>query len=203
MASLPHVHKRQRRQWEVAALVAATAALSLATYNTVQISKLETAIEAQQAKTDLLTDILKLHEHHLQKLEGMINDIGEELQVVKVEQLFRVKVDRVIAQINTNEHKLRAVIATFERIIFTAFKQRLAPGALSTDVLHQIIYHINDIASNNHFHKFVHEPADLYKLEVSFIHRPEEHTIILILHVPFVEAEQLLPLYECLSANSF
>ncbi len=156
LASLPRVHKRQRRQWDVVSFMAATVALSLATYNTVQISKLETAIEAQQAKTDVLTDISKLHEHHMHKLEGMINDIGEELQVVRVEQLFRVKVDRVIAQINTDEHKLRAVIATFERIIITAFKQR--PGALSTDVLHQIIYHINDIASNNHFHKFVHEP---------------------------------------------
>jgi hypothetical protein len=75
----------------------------------------------------------------------------------------------------------------------------LAPGALSTDVLHQIIYHINDIAANNHFHKFVHVPADLYKLEVSFIHQPEDYTIILILHVPFVEAEHLLPLYEFVS----
>ncbi len=45
----------------------------------------------------------------------------------------------------------------------------------------------------------MHKPADLYKLEVSFIHRPEEHTIILILHVPFVEAEQLLPLHEFVS----
>jgi len=85
--------------------VAATVALSLATYNTAQISKLETAIEAQQSK---------LHEHHLHKLEGMIDDIGEELQVVKVEQLFRDKIDRVIAHVNTDEHKLRAVIATFE-----------------------------------------------------------------------------------------
>jgi len=34
---------------------------------------------------------------------------------------------------------------------------------------------------------------------VSFIHRPEDQTIILILHVPFVEAEQLLSLYEFVS----
>jgi hypothetical protein len=155
----------------------ATAALSLATYNTVQISKLETAIEAQQAKMDLLTDISKLHERHLHKLESMIDDTGGKLQVVKVENLFRVKIDRVLAQVNTDEHKLRAVVATFERIIITAFNERLAPGALSSDVLHQIIYHINDIANKNHFHKFVHEPADLYKLEVSFIHRPEDQTI--------------------------
>jgi hypothetical protein len=199
LMSLPHVHERQRRQWDVVSFVAATAALTLATYNTVQILKLEMAIEAQQAKTNLLSDISKLHEQHLHKLDGMIDDIGKELQVVKVQQTFLVKIERIIAQINSDEHKLRAVIATFERIIITAFKQRLAPGALSTDVLNQIIYHINEIATNNHFDKFVHEPADLYKLEVSFIHRPEDYTIILVLHVPFVEAEHLLPLYESVS----
>ncbi len=47
LASLPHVHERQRRQWDIAAFATATAALMLATYNTVHISKLETAIEAQ------------------------------------------------------------------------------------------------------------------------------------------------------------
>jgi hypothetical protein len=54
LASLPHVQERQRRQWDVASFVAATSALTLSTYNTVQISKLETAIEKQQQKTDLL-----------------------------------------------------------------------------------------------------------------------------------------------------
>ncbi len=61
LSSLPHVHEQQHRQWDVASFVAATAALSLATYNSIQISKLETAIKAQEAKTDLLTDIAKLH----------------------------------------------------------------------------------------------------------------------------------------------
>ncbi len=81
-------------------------------------------------------------------------------------------------------------------IIITAFNKKFAPGAVSTDVLNQIIYHINDIASRNNYNKFVHKPANLYNLEVSFIHRPEEHTIILIQHVPFVEADHLLTLYE-------
>ncbi len=82
--------------------MAETAALSLATYNTVQISKLETAIEAQQAKTDLLTDISKLHEQHLHKLDSMINDIGRELQVVKMQNLFKLRVERVIAPIQSD-----------------------------------------------------------------------------------------------------
>jgi hypothetical protein len=170
LTSLPHVHERQRRQWDVVAFGTATAALSLATYNTVQISKLEMAIEAQQAKTDLLTDISKLHEHHMHKLDNMVDDIGKELQVVQFQNLFSLKMERVLAQINIDEHKLRAVIATFERIINSAYDQKLAPGALSSDVLQQIMFHIDSIANKNRFEKFVHEPADLYKLEVSFIH---------------------------------
>jgi len=199
LASLPHVHVRQRRQWDVASFVAATAALSLATYNTVQISKLETAIEVQQAKTDLLTDISKLHEQHLHQLQGQMSDIGQEIQVVKLFAGWQIRIDRIVAQISSDDAKLRAVIATFERIIVTAFNKKLAPGALSVDVLNQIIQHIDDISYRNNYHKFVHEPADLYNLDVSFIHRPEEQTIILVLHVPFVEADQLLSLYEFVS----
>jgi hypothetical protein len=66
----------------VASFVAATAALTLPTYNTVQISKLEVAIEALQAKTGLLTDISKYHEQHLHKLDEMIDDIGRKLQLM-------------------------------------------------------------------------------------------------------------------------
>jgi len=199
LASLPHVHVRQRRQWDVASFVAATAALSLATYNTVQISKLETAIEAQQAKTDLLTDITKLHEEHLHQIEGRMDSIGNEIQVVRLVQTWQIRVERIVAQISSDDAKLRAVIATFERIIITAFNKKLAPGALSIDVLNQVVDHINGIANRNNYHKFVHEPADLYDLDVSFIHRPEEQNIILILHVPFVETDHLLTLYEFVS----
>jgi len=117
LASLPYVHERHRRQWDVASFVAAMAALSLATYNSVQISKLKKAIEAQQAKMDLLTNISKLHKQHLHKLDSMVRDIGKELQVVIAQNLFKVRVDRIVAQITSDEHKLRALIATFERII--------------------------------------------------------------------------------------
>ena len=50
LASLPHVPERQRRQWDVASFAVATSSLALSTYNTVQISKLESAIEMQKQK---------------------------------------------------------------------------------------------------------------------------------------------------------
>ncbi len=87
----------------------------------------------------------------------------------------------------------------FERVIHSAFDQKLAPGALSVDVLETILHHIKDTAAKNKFHNFIHQTSDLYKLETSFIHCPEEKMVILILHVPFVEAENLLPLYEFIS----
>ncbi len=88
LASLFHVPERQWRHWDIASFVTATAALTLSTYNTVQISKLETAIEAQQQQTDLLADNVRLHEQHRHKLDGMIEDIGNEIQKLSVQAGF-------------------------------------------------------------------------------------------------------------------
>jgi hypothetical protein len=80
LASLPHILECQQRQWDIASIVAATSVLTLSMYNTVQISKLETTIEAQKQKTDLLADIICLQDQHLHKLDDMIDDIGNELK---------------------------------------------------------------------------------------------------------------------------
>ncbi len=127
LASLPHVPEWQRRQWDITSFVTATASLKLSTYNTVQISKLESAIEAQKQQTDLLADIVRLHEQHLHKLDEMIEDIGNEIQKLKVQAGFHFSIDRAIAQVTSDTNKLRAVIAFFERVINSAFDQKLAP----------------------------------------------------------------------------
>ena len=88
LASLPHVPERQRRQWDVASFAIATSSLALSTYNTVQISKLESAIETQKHTTDLLADIVHLHEQHLHQLDRMIDDIGKEIAKLRVHAGF-------------------------------------------------------------------------------------------------------------------
>jgi hypothetical protein len=114
LASLPHVPQRQRRQWDITSFVAATTALTLSTYNTVQISKLETAIEGQKQKTDLLADIVKLHEQHLHQLDRMIDNIGREIQALKVQSGLHFSIDKALAQVISDMNKLRAVVAIFE-----------------------------------------------------------------------------------------
>jgi hypothetical protein len=100
----------------------------------------------------------------------MIKDIGKEIQVLKVQSGLHFSIDRAIAQVISDTNKLQAVVTIFERVIHSAFDQKLAPGALSVDVLEIIINHIKDMAANNKFHNFIHQPSDLYKLETSFIH---------------------------------
>jgi hypothetical protein len=129
----------------------------------------------------------------------MMEDIGKEIQALKVQSGLHFSIDRAITQGISDTNKLWAVIAIFERVIHSAFDQKLAPGALSVDVLKKIINHIKDTAATNKFQNFIHQPSDLYKLKTSFIHHPEEQTVILILYVPFVEAENLLPRYEFIS----
>ncbi len=55
--------------------------------------------------------------------------------------------DRIIVQINSDENKLRAVVATFKCLIVTAFNQKLAQGALSTNVLNIVVQHIKNVAT--------------------------------------------------------
>jgi len=129
----------------------------------------------------------------------MIEDIGNEIKKLKVQAGFHFSIDRAIAQVTSDTNKLRTVVTIFEHVINSAFDQKLASGALSGEVLETIMHHIKDTAAKNKFHNFIHQPSHLYKLETSFIHRPEEHTVILILHVPYVETENLLPLYEFIS----
>jgi hypothetical protein len=129
----------------------------------------------------------------------MIEDIGNKTKKLKVQAGFHFSIDRAIAQVTSDTNKLRAVVAIFERVINSAFDQKLAPGALSMDVLEMIVHHIKDTAAKNKFHNFIHQPSDLYKLETSFIHCREEHMVILILHVRYVETKNLLPPYEFIS----
>jgi len=48
---------------------------------------------AQKQKTDLLTDIVKLHEQHLHQLDEMIEDIGKEIQALKVQSGLHFSID--------------------------------------------------------------------------------------------------------------
>jgi hypothetical protein len=129
-----------------------------------------------------LANVVKLYKQHLHQLGIIIDDIGNKLKKLKVQVGFHFSIDRAVAQFISDTNKFWAVVAIFERVINSAFDK-----------------HIKDTAAANKFHYFIHQTSNLYKLETSFIHCPEEQTFILIIYVPFVETENLLPLYKFIS----
>ena len=89
----------------------------------------------------------------------MINNIGREIQVLKVQSGLHFSINKATAQVISDTNKLRAMVAIFERVIHSAFDQKLAPGAFSVDVLETILHHIKDTAANNKFHNFINLPT--------------------------------------------
>jgi hypothetical protein len=187
LVSLPHVPEHQCCQLDVASFLAASAALTLATYNTVQFSKLESSIKAQKHKTDLLMDISKLHEHHLHKLDSMVDDIGKEIQVIKVKQTFILRLDLVVAQITSDSNQFWAVVAIFEWIINSAFDQKLALACSAFLSSTQLWTTSRTPQPRTNFTISFTSLLILHKVETSFIHWVEEQRVNIILHVPFVE----------------
>jgi len=94
------------------------------------------------------------------------------------------------------EQKFGKAVAISERLIHTAYNNRLSPGALHHEVLLEIVKYVNEIADNSELLSFVHQPSDLFLVETSYVYKPEDNTFILVLHVPLMAPHNLMPLYE-------
>ncbi len=93
------------------------------------------------------------------------------------------------------EQKFGTAVAISERLIHTAYTNRLSPGALGHEALVAAVKYVNEIAQNSDMLSFVHKPLDLFLVETSYIYKPEEKTFVLVLHVPLVTPHNLMPLY--------
>ncbi len=94
------------------------------------------------------------------------------------------------------EQKFGTAVAISERLIRTAYSNRLSPGALQLDALLEIVRYVNEVAANSDMLSFIHKPSDLFLVETSYVYKPDEKTFILILHVPLVTPHNLMPLFE-------
>jgi hypothetical protein len=59
------------------------------------------------------------------------------------------------------EQKFGKAVTISERLIHTAYNNRLSPGALHREVLLEIVKYVNEIADNSELLSFVHQPSDL------------------------------------------
>ena len=129
-----------------------SAALTLATFNTVKISHLETQIVNNNKHLDHLVDITSLHEKHFKAVDQKVDDMAN--QLAKILRYNKVKFAKLT---DLMEQKFGTAVAISERLIHTAYSNRLSPGALDHEALVAVVKYVNDIAQNSDMLSFVHQ----------------------------------------------
>jgi hypothetical protein len=193
LAALPEyeIVSRDKRFLDLISFGMSAAALTLATFNTARISKLETQIAHNNKRLDHLVDITNLHEQHFKAVDQKLDDVSSKLAL-----LLRINKVHFAKMTDFMEQKFGTAVAISERLIRTAYSNRLSPGALQLDALLEIVRYVNKVAANSNMLSFIHKPSDLFLVEMSYVYKLDEKTFVLILHVPLVTPHNLMPLFE-------
>ncbi len=169
------------------------AAMAMSTFNTVWITQLNVEINTLKEKTDLILDVVHLHEKHLHHLEEKLEQTNKLLaDLLESNVWFSSKVTDAI------EKKFQSVVWHHENDVKSAKHHRLAPGALPHDVLDGIINHVDSVTIKKNLVPFVQFALDLFQIEVSHLYTLATNEATLILHIPMVANSNLLDLYEFL-----
>jgi hypothetical protein len=165
--------------------------MAMSTFNTVCITQLNNEINTLKEKTDLILDVVHLHEKHLHHLDEKIDQTNKLLaDLLESNMWFSSKVTDAI------EKKSLSVVCHHENVVKSTQHHRLAPGALPHDVLDGIIAHVTEVAQKKNLVPFVTFALDLFQIEVSHLYTPTTNEFTLILHIPMVANSNLLNLYD-------
>jgi hypothetical protein len=132
---------RDKRFLDLIALGMSTAALTLSTFNSAKISKLETQIASSNKRIDHLVDITSLHEKHFKAVDQKLDDVAD-----KVALMLKVNKVHFAKMTDFMEQKFGTAVAISERLIHTAYNNKLSPGALHHEALLEIVKYVNEIA---------------------------------------------------------
>jgi len=164
---------------------------SLGTYNAHQITQLDAKISAQKHKADLLVNIEDLHDNHLQRLNQRLNSTTTLLT-----KLPEAAPEYVAHVFDALEKNLQYIHSVCDKLILSAQIHRLAPGVLPLDVLLSILKHALAVSQHQNFINFINHPSDFFQMESSFLFNPSENIFTIILHIPFVQKQNMLELHE-------
>ena len=182
---------RDKRFLDLIALGVSAAALTLSTFNSAKISNLETQIASSNKRIDHLVDITSLHEKHFKAVDQKLDDVAD-----KVALMLKVNKVHFAKMTDFMEQKFGTAVAISERLIHTAYNNKLAPGALHHEALLEIVKYVNKIAENSELLSFIHQPSDLFLVETSYVYKPDEKLFVLVMHVPLVAPQNLMQLHE-------
>jgi hypothetical protein len=121
---------REKGFLDLVALGMSSAALTLATFNTVKISHLEMQIVNNNKGLDHLVDITALHDKHFKAVDQKVDDMAN--QLANILRYDKVKFSKLT---DLMEQKFGTAVAISERLIHTAYSNKLSPGALDHEAL--------------------------------------------------------------------
>ncbi len=111
---------REKRFLDLIALGMSTAALTLSTFNSAKISKLETQIASSNKRIDHLVDITSLHEKHFKAVDQKLDDVAD-----KVALMLKVNKVHFAKMTDFMEQKFGTAVAISERLIHTASQTKV------------------------------------------------------------------------------
>ncbi len=117
---------RDKRFLDLVALGMSAAALTLSTFNSARIFTLETQIVANNKRVDHLVNITCLHENHFKAVDHKLDDVSEKLALML--HIIKVHFGKMT---DFMEQKFGTAVTISERLIHTAYNNRLLPGALT------------------------------------------------------------------------
>jgi hypothetical protein len=155
------------------------AAIAMTSFNIYRITQLDSEISSLKGKTDLLVDVLPLHEAHLHHLEDKTYATNKLLgDVLEANIWFSLKIRDAV------ENKYQSVMHHHKNIVKSAQHHCLAPGVLPHDILNEILNHTLTMAQKQNLVPFVNCSSDLFQIEVSHLYNPVTKIFTLILHTP-------------------
>ena len=172
-------------------IILALVGVAFSTYNGVQIQKLDARMANNAQGITLLKDITHLHENHLKLLDDKVKLHDELFLMMKLNHPSLHHSIYKAANL-AMEQQVDAVRAA----ISGALQHRLAPGVYHEEALESVLAYIKQVCREHNFHNLIHHTSDLYQLETSFLYNPENMTFSTILHIPLVQLENLLDMYQ-------
>ena len=161
--------------------------------NKIEIAKINAIIAKNLHRTDMMADVMQLHENHMSKLDNQIKNTGRVLND------FTQFSPAVASHYLTNYmNTLQTVQIDVENGLEQAQLQRLSHSLFHNDVLEKVKAKIDQTARDNGYISFVSKTTDLFQIPLSYVYQPGNRTLALLLHVPLVKPEYLLNLNQYL-----
>jgi hypothetical protein len=161
--------------------------------NQIQITRINSIIAKEIHRTDMLVDISQLHENHLHSLDLQISNTAKTISdfVQYSPAVASQALTGMLMHVNNVQTKV-------EDALEQAQLHRLSHKIFPNSVLETIKANIDLTAEKHGYISFVKQTTDLFQIPLSYVYQPNNETVALILHVPFVKSEYLLTLNQYL-----